>query len=159
MNDLLSTYLDPSGILNSVISAYLFLLFIRLIFLGKIYNSFGTYRHDEDNTPAIKFKVQYNYLNFISPIPRISIRISREALTSDGEDWKGNFFSDMLKPTHFTGTYVKNIKPNEAGWQDVIIFSDANRIAFNLHYIIGTGHNQEWKTTDGYYIVKHKFPS
>lgn len=158
MNHVLSICIDPSSILNSLISAYLFLILIRLVFLGKMYRSFGTYKHPEEETPTIRFRVQYNLLNIISPIPRISIRISREALTSDGEDWKGNFFSDMLKPTHFTGTYVKNIKPNESGWHDVIVFSDASRIAFNLHYIKGVGQDQEWKTSDGYYIVKYKFP-
>jgi hypothetical protein len=152
----------PNSIINDffyflveMLPTYALLIVIRIIALIQLWKCLGIHRHIEEiEERTVTFRVCYYWGNFINPIPRLAIRISRKSTKNPEENWYGIFYSDFLNPTHFIGPYIKDSYKSEKGWHDVYFFIKQKMIAFNLHYLEGEGNKKKWQSSDGYYTIK-----
>lgn len=149
-------------VFQSMLAAYLFLIIIKLIAFCRIYRFFGDYCHPEEKDDDTNFKVSHTSgWNFISPIPNISITITRKGKSTPNQDWHGIFNSDILHIFYFKGIYIINDPGvhDSDGWHEIYLFEKHTkkkkpiiRIGFNLHYL--DEKEKRWLIDRGYYIEK-----
>ena len=148
----------PIDVLLLLISIYLFLLTIRVIALLRLLKFMGNYAHI---TPAneqpddVTFTVSYDWNNFLSPVPGITVNIRRSsAKDSLHNDWYGLFTSNIIFLYYFKGRYeLDHPVPGEAnGWHHLYLFDKPDiRIIMNLFHL---KDNKQIISDEGYYIVK-----
>lgn len=144
-------------VLIAILSTYIFILLLKLYFLWSIRKSLKLYIHSKNDPDPVIFYINYDKGDFIAPIPRICLNISRKH-GEDNEDWEGKYFSDMLNPYRFTGIYYKDrisITEDNLGWHELILFPEQKVIALMLHYVEKDEYGKKsWKTSDGYFIYR-----
>lgn len=137
---------------------YLFIIIIRVVALLKLWKFFGVYGHitpPNEKPDDVTFTVSYGWLNFLSPVPRIVIKIRRlSAKDTPQYDWNGCFASNIIFLFYFKGRYeLENPGPDEYyGWHHLYLFEKPTpRIIMNLQYL---KENKHIVSDEGYYIVK-----
>lgn len=145
-------------IVISLFAIYLFIIIIRVIALLRLSKFLGVYAHitPTGETPDdVTFTVSYGWLNLLSPVPGIIIKIRRlSAKDTPQYDWNGAFVSNIIFLYYFKGRYeLEKPGPDEYyGWHHLYLFEKPTpRIIMNLQYL---KDNKHIISEEGYYIIK-----
>lgn len=146
------------SLLCFLFALYLFVIVIRIFALARLSRFFGKYAHITPANEApddVTFTVSYDWANFLSPVPGITIKIRRSsAKDSLHNDWHGWFTSNIVFLYYFKGRYeLENPAPGEVyGWHHLYLFDKPDaRIVMNLFHV---KDNKQIISDEGYYIVK-----
>jgi hypothetical protein len=159
-------------LLIGVLSAYLFILSVKIYYWILLQRFRGIYFQLDDNktNPEAYFRVCVIFN--IRPASNLTIKIKR--IENNNSDWKGKFEGDILNPYFFKGFYqIENRdiagEPGKDadGWMDLnfqyLTAQNKMRIGIQLHYVVMVNQEiakdvwkdqKQWKDQDGYYIEK-----